>query len=177
MTFVEDYLRRVRDFEQQSHSLLAVTDTSPSRIMTIRSQRQKLGSMSISQDKLMTEAIIACERGLYRSAIVMAWAAFFDAVVEKLYSDGFTKLHALRVKWSAYTSPEELQEAHTEHAIVEAARDLKLLGKAESKVAFGQLSRRNQCAHPTGYDPGLNDALGFVTDMLSNIEKLAKKTY
>jgi hypothetical protein len=174
---LDDFVRRAHNFEQEAHGILGIVDTAPSRVITIKSQRDKLGKMSIDQDELMDEAFTACERGLYRSAIVMSWAAFFDALVEKLFSDGFVKLHALRTKWSHLTTPDDLQEAHTEHAILTAAADLKLLGKSESKVAFGLLSRRNQCAHPTPYKAGLNDALGFISDMLTNIENVAKKPY
>jgi hypothetical protein len=174
---LDRYVQRVRDFEQAAQGLLGVLDTSPSRVITIKSQRDKLGTMSISQTDLMDEAFGACERGLYRSAIVMAWAAFLDSLVEKLHSDGFVKLHALRTKWTHCSNPEELQEVFTEFAIVEAARDLRLLAKADAKVALGQLARRNQCAHPTGYAPGLNDALGYISDMLTSIERLSKRPY
>jgi hypothetical protein len=30
----------------------------------------------------------------------------------------------------------------------------------------GQLSTRNQCAHPTLYKPSLNSAIGYVDEMI-----------
>lgn len=176
MIELDEIVRRARQFEVDAHGVLGVVDTSPSRVITIKSQRDKLGAMSISQNALLDESFSACERGLYRSAIVMSWAAFVDAVVEKLFSDNFVKLHALRPKWAHLATPDELQETHAEFAIIEAARDLKLVSKADAKIALGQLSRRNQCAHPTGYQPSLNDALGFISDMLASIEKLGRKS-
>ena len=46
-------------------------------------------------------------------------------------------------------------------------RDLKLLGKGEHKSLQDLLSKRNESAHPSGYKPGLNEALGYVSELLN----------
>jgi hypothetical protein len=58
---------------------------------------------------------------------------------------------------------------------LEAARDLGLLSKAASKALLGLLSKRNECAHPSGYSPSLNESLGYVSEILGRIEALQGK--
>jgi hypothetical protein len=60
------------------------------------------------------------------------------------------------------TTVEDLRENIVEHQLLEAARDLGLLSKAATKALLGLLSKRNECAHPSGYSPSLNKSLGYV---------------
>ncbi len=73
--------------------------------------------------------------------------------------DGFAKLHSLRPKWAVFTTVEDLRENIVEYQLLEVARDLGLLSKAAAKALLGLLSKRNECAHPSGYSPSLNESL------------------
>jgi len=105
----------------------------------------------------------------------MAWAAFMDFLEEKLASDGLVKLRSLRSTWKA-SSVEELRENVVEHQLIDAARDLGLLGKTEAKALQGLLSKRNECAHPSSYFPGLNETLGYAAEVLNRIGQLQPKS-
>ncbi len=105
----------------------------------------------------------------------MAWAAFMDFLEEKLASDGLLKVRALRPTWKA-ASVEELRDNVVEFQLLEAARDLGLFGKTETKALQGLLSKRNECAHPSKYFPSMNETLGYVTEVLSRIGTLHPKT-
>ena len=102
----------------------------------------------------------------------MAWAAFMDFLERKLASDGLKKIRDVRPGWSRHQSIEELREEVTEHALIEAARDAGLIRKSEMKSLHGLLAKRNECAHPSGYRPGMNEAIGYVAELLSRIEQL-----
>jgi hypothetical protein len=102
----------------------------------------------------------------------MGWAAFMDFLEEKLASDGLTKVHLARPAWAKWPTMDDIRENISEHQIIEAARDVKLLNKAETKALIGSLSRRNECAHPSGYSPGLNEGLGFVGELFKRIEDI-----
>ena len=106
----------------------------------------------------------------------MAWAALIDMIEEKLASDGLVKVRAARPSWAKYSTIDELRENFPEHQFVEVAGDEKLISKAEAKSILGLLAKRNECAHPTGFTPTLNDSLGYVADALNRIEKLSQKT-
>lgn len=70
---------------------------------------------------------------------------------------------------------EELREKYPEHQIVEVTRDVGLCQENETKALLGLLNKRNECAHPSEFYPGLNETLGFVSELLKRIEVLRKK--
>ncbi|MDB5059192.1 MAG: hypothetical protein JWO59_2664 [Chloroflexi bacterium] len=91
---------------------------------------------------------------------------FLDA---KLASDGLVKLSAATPGWAIHSTIEDLREATNEQNGIIAARDLKLLNKAEMKALHGMLSKRNECAHSTAYEPTLNESLGYVAELLNRV--------
>ncbi len=60
--------------------------------------------------------------------------------------------------------------------MIEAARDVGLCRKNEVKALLGLLNKRNECAHPSDFYPGLNHTLGFVSELLQRIERLQPRT-
>ncbi|MDH5696591.1 MAG: hypothetical protein OEZ00_08365, partial [Dehalococcoidia bacterium] len=86
------------------------------------------------------------------------------------------KIKAARPKWSI-SSIEDLREQATEHQLIEVCRKVKLLSKNEEKALLGLLNKRNECAHPSNYDPGLNETLGFISELLSRINTLQLKPH
>jgi hypothetical protein len=172
---LSDLLGKVRAFEREAHRILAVHEAAPSRLVLLEDTYKKLGALTLGQDDLLHQALRCIERELYRAAHVMAWAAFMDFLEEKLASDGLLKLRALRPAWKA-SSVEELRDNVVEYQLLEAARDLGLCGKTETKALQGLLSKRNECAHPSGYFPSMNETLGYVTEVLNRIGTLQPKT-
>lgn len=77
-------------------------------------------------------------------------------------------------KWK-FQSVEELRDSITEHAIIISMRECGFFGKAEEKSLLGLLSKRNECAHPSDYEPGFNETLGFISELLNRIGKYEKK--
>lgn len=175
----EDIIRSVRAptraFEKEAHELFAKYETSSSRVISVAETWTRLQGLSLLQNELLGDAIRYVERGLYRAAHVMAWAGFMDLVESRLSEDGFAKLHSLRPKWAVFTTVEDLRENIVEYQLLEVARDLGLLSKAATKAVLGLLSKRNECAHPSGYSPSLNESLGYVSEILGRIEALQGK--
>jgi hypothetical protein len=167
---------RTRAFEKEDHQLLGEYETSTSRIISVAETWRKLEGLSLLQKQLFGDSLRCVERGIYRAAHVMAWTGFMDYLEYRMADDGFKNLHLIRPKWKAYATIEDLRENVVEHQLIEAARDLGLLSKTATKILLGLLSKRNECAHPSGYDPGLNESLGFVSELLSRIEIVQTKT-
>lgn len=105
----------------------------------------------------------------------MAWAAFIDHFEEQLAADGLNAVAVARPKWPT-TGIEELRETVPEHQIIEVGRYVGLLTKNDVKALLGLLNKRNECAHPSTYDPALNETLGYVSELLRRIEKLASRS-
>lgn len=173
---VEDFRRRASNFEQAAHVLLATQEASPSRIVTLTETRKQITILNLNQTELLNESIRAMEGKLYRAAIVMGWAAFMDFLQEKLASDNLVALHQRYPNWSQWTTLDDLKENVTEHQLIAASKEVKLLNKAEMKALHGLLSKRNECAHPTGYVPTLNEALGYVSELLNRIPSINQKS-
>lgn len=170
-----ELLARARAFEREAHAILGVHEAAPSRLILLEDTYRKLSALSVSQDDLLRQALRCIENELYRAAHVMAWAAFMDFLEAKLASDGLIKLRALRPQWKA-AAVEELRENVPEHQLLEAARDLGLCGKTETKALQGLLSKRNECAHPSGYFPSMNETLGYVAELINRIGTLQPRS-
>ena len=168
-------LRRTEEFRRDAHRILAVHETSASRLILLEDTYKKLTVLTLKQDDLLRQALRCIESELFRAAHVMAWAAFMDFLEEKLASDGLVKLRAARPTWKA-ASIEELRENNVEYQLVEVARDLGLIGKTEMKALHGLLNKRNECAHPSNYFPGLNESLGYVSELLQRIDQLMARS-
>jgi hypothetical protein len=172
---VQQFLRSSKAFIAEAHVILGRHESSPSRVILLEDSYRKLAAFTLKQDDLMRQALRCMENELYRASHVMAWAGFMDFLEEKLGSDGFVKLHAARVKW-VFTTLEELRESYVEYQIIDAAWNVGLCEKSEAKALQGLLNKRNECAHPSDFYPGLNESLGYFSELLQRIETLRKKT-
>ncbi len=133
-------------------------------------------ALSASQEVLLDEALLCIRTGVYRAAFVAAWAAFMDALEDKLVSDGGRRLCLEYPDWGTCGSADALREAKPEHQIIEAGRKLGLYTKATMKTLHGHLSSRNDCAHAGGRQPTLNQTVGFVDFVLEQVADLSGKS-
>lgn len=173
---IEQILNRVSAFEFEAHAILVAFEAAPSRVISLADTRKQIGILNLKQNELLEEAVAAVEYGLYRPAVVMAWAAFMDFLQEKMTSDNFVRLHNVRPGWLKLTTLHELREGQTEFAMLDAAWELKLLMKGEHKSLQGLLAKRNESAHPSGYKPTLNEALGYISELLNRIPTIGQRS-
>lgn len=174
MLMLIDFLKKIRAFEREAHNILSTHEASASRIILLEDTYKELSALSIRQDELFRQALRCVENGLFRAAHVMAWAGFMDFLEEKLSSDGFKKLKLARPNWQI-TTVENLREQVPEYQLIEATKDVKLCTKNEVKALIGLLNKRNECAHPSNYFPGLNETLGYVSEILQRLHHLQPK--
>lgn len=175
MKNILDLLVHIHKFKTEAHQIFSKHESSKSRKITLDQTKKKLNYLSLKQDNLLKESLDCIEQGLNRSAHIMAWASFIDFLEQKLASDGLTKVKTVRKKWNKYKTIEELRENIPEAQLVDVARDVKLISKTECKTFQGLLSKRNECAHPSNYEPGLNESLGYVSELLKRIEQLQNR--
>lgn len=174
---LKSYEKRTRGFQHDAHEILAKHESSPSRIITIDATRKRLSSLSIRQDELFQQALRCVESGVHRAAHVMAWAAFIDCLEEIIASDGLIKVRQKRPDWTKHKDIDSLREYVPEYQLIEVARDIGLFSKSECKTILGLLSKRNECAHPSHYSPGLNESLGYISELLNRVARLAVKPF
>ncbi|MEO0497594.1 MAG: hypothetical protein AAF141_09520, partial [Pseudomonadota bacterium] len=135
---------------------------------------ERLSKLSLRQDDLLRQSLRCIEVSVYRAAHVLSWAAMADYLIEYALADGGQAIRLVRPKWK-FADRIEVEETHGEFAIIEAMRAASLLQKTEAKSLHGLLSKRNECAHPTSYLPGMNEALGFVSEILNRLETLERR--
>ncbi|MHC1753115.1 hypothetical protein [Humidesulfovibrio sp.] len=166
---------KLRNFETEARRVLAGHETSHDRVITLQKTQSLLLGLTLTQEEVFSESIECVKRGLYRPAIVMAWAAFMDFLEEELIANKLSELHAAYPKWCKITSAQDLREEEKDSNIIEVAAKLKFLQRDERKVLQGHLAKRNESAHPSQYRPGLNEALGYVDELLKRVGSIKNR--
>lgn len=165
-TIISDWAAKAAKARKEAHKILSVHESSTSsRVVILEDLLAKLSKLPVDVQDYFNEATVCLENGLLRAAIVLSWAGFFHVLSEKLHTNHLAALRSVRSKW-VFNTLEELKENFTESAILDVAKEVELIGKASLREYQGQLSKRNQCAHPTLYRPSVNSALGYVDDMI-----------
>jgi hypothetical protein len=159
---------------QDEHRLIAATaQASRSRTASVEVTLKKIQALSAKQDDLLREAAAAAAHGLYRSAHVAAFAALADALADRVDRLGLlAAVASKRPKWTL-ASVDDLQE-YSDFQVGEVCREAGAITRAQLKTFHGLLHRRNQCAHPTGYQPDLDQTLGFLSETVSLLGALMK---
>ena len=165
----------LKAFEREAHGILAKYGSSSARVVTLKELRASLSGLSLGQGDLFNQAIKCAEFGLYRSSHVMAWVAFVDCLQEKLVSDNLVAVHASRPKWAKWKTIEDLRENVSDHQLIEVAKEVRIITKNDMRSLQGQLARRNDCAHPSSYEPSLNTSIGYIDELLRQAEKVHQK--
>ncbi|MBV6456933.1 MAG: hypothetical protein HONBIEJF_00037 [Fimbriimonadaceae bacterium] len=171
-----EYGRAADRFVADSQKQFAKFEGSTSRVITLKETYDELAGLTQSQESLFKQALLAIEIGLHRAAVVLAWAAFMDVVQSKLASDGWKKVSSVRSTFPAAKTLEEIREQYTDHAFVSIAKECGLYGKGTMNSLHGALADRNQCAHPGAPDPGMNEALGYVSKLLKRAKEIQSKS-
>ena len=163
-------------FEEEAHRLFAKYEKSKSRVISLEDSKKQLSNLSIVQENLLRDAIFCVEKGIYRPAYVMAWAAFIDFYERKISSDGLIKVHAVRNGWSKHRTIEELRENIVEQQLIEVGKEIGILTKHEVSVLKGSLTKRNNCAHPSDFVPNMNETIGYLAEIMNYIERINTRT-
>lgn len=176
LDILRDLSAKARAFEKEAHYILARHEATVSRVITLEDTYRALTGLTLNQDRLFREALGCVENQLFRAAHVMAWAGFMDYLEDKMTVEYLAEIKGARPKWSI-SGKEDLREEATEHQLIAVCREIKLLGKNEEKAFLGLLNTRNECAHPSGYLPTLNETLGFISQLLNRINTLQQKSH
>lgn len=163
---LERWVSRVSSARSAAHRALATHESAASRIILLEDLTKSLSGTPVDVQDYFNEAISCLENELYRSGIVLAWAGHFHVFSEVCYQKHETDIRSVRSKW-VFKDLAELKEAVAESHFLIVAKDVGFTTKAKLRILDGQLSVRNQCAHPTLYRPSMNAAIGYVDSMIS----------
>ncbi|MFD9892855.1 hypothetical protein ACFWY9_26215 [Amycolatopsis sp. NPDC059027] len=147
-------------------------ETSTHRVMTVTESYEKLAKLNIKQDKLFREALQCAEHGLYRSAHVTSFAALMDFIHEWIAADP-ARLVLIQTNYPSWNIKQAADfREQKDHTIFEVLKKQGLITNSMTKALQGLLAKRNECAHPEDYEPGINDTLGYLDEMMKRIAAL-----
>ncbi len=172
---IEHFLRRTNSFREAARAILAKHETSKERVISLSLSYATLAALSLKQDELFRQSLRCVENELYRAAHVLSWAGFIDFYEEKISVKQLKKLHAAYPAWAKFKTLDDLRENIAEYQLIGSGKALGLLTKNEMKALHGLLNKRNECAHPSNYFPGLNDSLGYISELIQRIGGLQAK--
>ena len=158
--------------QADAQEILGRHETSTARTITLEKSYSKLLNLSIDQDELFRESLRAIEHGLFRASHVLAWAGFMDFLHNHLTADNGAAVIAVRPKW-VVRNAEDLRE-QSDYAVIEAGKAAGHYGKTIMKALHGLLNKRNECGHPSGYYPDLNQTLGYISELFQRLQNLRK---
>ena len=167
-------VRQAVIFGKQANTILATHESARSRIITVEESYKKLTRLSVKQDDLFRQSLRCIEFGLFRAAHVLGWAGVIDFFEEKLSEGNFKLLKGIRQSWNL-KSIEDLREIAPDFQVIDALRELRFCSKTEEKALKGLLNKRNECAHPTDYYPGLNETLGYISEILQRLKQFQQR--
>lgn len=165
LELINDYRLRAIKARKEAHDALSVIEGSGSRVVLLQDLTKSLEHLPLDIQDYFEEALRCLEIGMRRAPVVFAWAGFFSVFSHKLYHLHKADLRRIRPRWN-FSGIEELKESYPEAQIIDAAKAVKLIGKGNLRKYQGQLSERNQCAHPTLYKPTMNVAIGYLDQMV-----------
>ena len=164
--FIEEWHNRALKAKEDAHRILATHERAgSSRVIVLEDLLRELTGLPVDVEDYFREAVICVEQNLLRAAVVLSWSGFFHVLAERLYAEKEKELRNLRSKWQ-FSGLKELKSNYPEYQILDVANELSIISNSRLREYKGQLSKRNQCAHPTLYKPSLNVAIGFTDDML-----------
>jgi len=96
--------------------------------------------------------------------------------LEVKLATNLVQVNSVRPKWKV-KSVEDLRDIGSDFQVIDVLRDVRLCTRTEEKALKGLLNKRNECAHPTDYYPGLNETLGYISEILRRLESFQKRRY
>lgn len=170
LRYVKQWLKRTKAASQGAYGVLSSLEQSRTRVITLEKLLKKLSGLPVDVHDYFREATDCLHYGLTRAAVVLSWAGFFHVLSERMFMVFESKLRKNRPKWK-FTDLNNLKEKYPEAQILDAIKDIGFIKKNELRIFQGQLTTRNNCAHPTLYKPSMNSALGFVDDIIRQTTK------
>ncbi len=101
---------------------------------------------------------------------MFVWSGFSELFLTSLYASHESDIRVKRSKWK-FKDLTELKESAAESQLLDVAKEVGFINKANLRIFQGNLATRNQCAHPTLYSPSLNFAIGYVNELINLSKK------
>jgi hypothetical protein len=116
----------------------------------------------------------ALEQNLLRPAHVAAWNGYVALAIMRLADNDFDDLRKARPKWTG-SSVEELAMRTPGRALIDLLVEFYLVDADQEFALAELLQRRNDCAHPTSFEPTIEQTTAYLDEILTRALALAKR--
>lgn len=154
-------LESIERCKEESIKVLSKLENSKTRIITIEETYKQVRGLNVKQEDIIKESLRCIENGLFRAAHVLAWSGFID----------YLGTLVVDLKPEIMGS-ENLREQFSDYKIIEQAVKLGIVNKLTARSLYALLTKRNECAHPSEFFPGLNETLGYVSEIIVRIRMI-----
>jgi hypothetical protein len=145
--------------------------------LAVASLQQAVDDAPRDYREYLEEALECYLNGLFRAAVLMVWAA----VMEHLYmtasahSGGLAAFEeANKARFGTAKSYRRLKQRDDflylrDRDYIQLGEDAGMFNKNARKMLWTRLDLRNDCGHPTKYQPGREETVIFIESLLLNI--------
>ena len=116
------------------------------------------------------EAVTCLREGAMRAAVVFTWAGAIRTLHEEALGKGESALNgALKKQYQGSRTVAAIEDFGwiKDRTFLDACPDLGILDKGQKQTLIGWLDLRNNCGHPTNYQPGVKKVSAFIEDIIS----------
>lgn len=151
---------------------LGVLESTPSRHVAADLRRNLSNITNVDTREFVEEAILACEYGLLRSAIVMSWLAAVHVlqtfVIENHLAAFNQEASRIDTRWKAARTTDDLGKMK-EADFLDRLVSLSIVGKNVKEELKRCLDRRNACGHPNSYKLGERTVSHHIEVLMLNV--------
>lgn len=170
----------VRETVQCFRAFWAAAASSPVPVVDAKQAKRTRPTMmrevanlsAISATEFMA-AHLALHHRLFRAAHVSAWNGYVAQALICMASDDFRALRAIRPKWDELSIPDVAMRT-AGRTLIDLLVELELIGVEQEFGLAELMQRRNDCAHPSGVNPTLEEAQFYLDEVGKAALQLAK---
>jgi hypothetical protein len=173
---VDRLLAGLRTLQEEFRSPVADVETESPRL-ALDSLREAVAQAPREYQDYLEEALACYERGLFRGAILLVWAA----TVQHLYliaqsqSGGIAAFeranHDQFGSNRSYRKIKKLDDFRylRDYDFIQLGEHAGMYNRTIRKMLHQRLDLRNDCGHPTKYQPGREETVIFIESLLLNV--------
>jgi hypothetical protein len=163
----------ITDAGKQHLRNLGVTKLSPAAVQVATDLRGHLAKIKHPDTRAFVEEAVKCyEAELYRSSIVMAWAAAIHVLQLEIMSNHLSAFNteAVRVdsRWKSAVNSDDFGRMK-EIDFLDRIAAISAIDKNTKEELKKALSLRNSCGHPNSFKVSANAAANHIEILLLNV--------
>jgi hypothetical protein len=157
--------------------IAAAVKRRPTRVVLATQLASLIGALPIGPRREYLQEALGCfESRFHRAAIVLTWCVAYDAIRAWFFANQTAAFNRIMSTWKRPKTIEAITDFDelTERAVLDTAKEAKVVTREQHKALVSLLDRRNSYAHPTGRAISDAAAEAFVEDAVQEVVMVFK---